>query len=65
MTEGGQTIFPVDAIPAGKRGEFEDMAGAILYLVGKAGAYVNGNVQVIDGGRLSVMPAMYLSLIHI
>lgn len=59
MTAGAQTKFPIDQVPHGKPGQYEDMAGLILYLVGKAGAYLNGNVQVIDGGRLSVMPATY------
>ena len=52
-------MFPVDQIPAGSVGKFEDMAGMILGLVGRSGAYINGNVQVLDGGRLSVMPATY------
>ncbi|KAI9685613.1 MAG: hypothetical protein M1822_004471 [Bathelium mastoideum] len=59
MTAGAATTFPIDQVPAGKSGEYEDMAAVILYLVGKSGAYVNGNVQIVDGGRLSVMPAMY------
>jgi len=52
-------MFPVDQIPAGSVGSFEDMSGAILTMVGRSGAYLNGNVQVLDGGRLSVMPATY------
>lgn len=59
MTEGAPTVFRVDAVPAGKPGTYEHMAGAVLSLVGRAGAYLNGNVQVLDGGRLSVMPATY------
>lgn len=59
MTAGAATEFPVDQVPAGKPGVYGDMAGTILYLVGKAGAYVNGNVQILDGGRLSVMPGTY------
>ncbi|KAL1310947.1 hypothetical protein AAFC00_001170 [Neodothiora populina] len=59
MTAGGATVFPVNEIPAGTQGEYEDMAGLILFMVGKSGAYHNGSVQVIDGGRLSVMPATY------
>lgn len=52
-------MYPVTQVPHGKPGEYEDMAATILYLVGKSGAYVNGNVQILDGGRLSVMPATY------
>ncbi|PSK46029.1 Rhamnolipids biosynthesis 3-oxoacyl [Elsinoe australis] len=59
MTAGGQTEFGVDKVPASVPGRFEDMAGTILYTVGKAGQYLNGNVQVLDGGRLSVMPGTY------
>ncbi|KAK5086758.1 hypothetical protein LTS08_007171 [Lithohypha guttulata] len=59
MTAGAETVYPVNKVPAGVPGQFEDMAGVVLYLVSRAGAYVNGNVQVCDGGRLSVMPAMY------
>ncbi|KAF2225328.1 hypothetical protein BDZ85DRAFT_91795 [Elsinoe ampelina] len=59
MTAGGAVEFPVDKVPAGVPGAFEDMAGTVLYTVGKAGSYLNGNVQVLDGGRLSVMPATY------
>ena len=40
-------------------GTEEDMAGAILFLTSKAGAYVTGNVLVLDGGRLSMMPSAY------
>ena len=59
MVEGGVDNYPVDKVPAGRKGTFDDIAGAILYLVGRSGAYVNGNVLVTDGGRLSVFPATY------
>jgi hypothetical protein len=35
------------------------MAGAILYLTSRAGAFCNGSVQVVDGGALSIQPATY------
>ena len=35
------------------------IAGVTLYLVGRGGAYVNGNVVVTDGGRLGVFPGTY------
>ena len=44
-------------IPAGRTGTFHDIAGIILYLVGKGGAYLNGSMVNTDGGRASVMPA--------
>ncbi|KAL5342703.1 NAD(P)-binding protein [Aspergillus crustosus] len=59
MTAGTRDDYQVTEIPAGRKGDFQDIAGAILYLAGKAGAYVNGNVLITDGGRLSVMPATY------
>lgn len=46
-----------NAIPAGRAGDFDDIAGVLLFMVGKSGGYLNGAVQVTDGGRLSVMPA--------
>ncbi|KAI9800937.1 MAG: hypothetical protein M1833_003074 [Piccolia ochrophora] len=51
--------FTKDHIPAERAGTEEDMAGAILFLASRAGAYCNGNVLVTDGGRLSVMPSTY------
>jgi len=59
MTAGLPPTFSFNKIPAGRQGNYEEMSGAILYLVGKAGGYVNGNVQLIDGGRLGQMPATY------
>lgn len=46
-------------IPEGRTGKLEDMAGIVLFLAGKAGAYNNGCVLVNDGGRLSVLPSTY------
>jgi THO complex subunit 3 len=30
-----------------------------LFLVGKSGAYLNGSVQLTDGGRVGVFPAVF------
>lgn len=46
-------------IPAKRFGTEEEMAGSILYLAGRAGAYSNGVVLTTDGGRLAVMPGTY------
>ena len=59
MTAGSAVEFPVSQIPHGTNGEYEDMAALILHLVGRSGAYINGAVQIIDGGRLSVMPGTF------
>ncbi|KAL8864825.1 MAG: hypothetical protein Q9174_007206, partial [Haloplaca sp. 1 TL-2023] len=49
----GDGVFPKEKIPAERVGTDEDMAGSILYMTSRAGAYLNGNVIVTDGGRLS------------
>ena len=46
-------------VPATRTGDEEDMAGVILWLCSRAGAYVCGNVVVSDGGRLGVVPGSY------
>ncbi|RDL37006.1 NAD(P)-binding protein [Venustampulla echinocandica] len=51
--------FTRDQLPLERVGSDEDMAGCILFMASKAGAYCSGNVMVIDGGRLSVMPSTY------
>ncbi|RYP08782.1 hypothetical protein DL764_001693 [Monosporascus ibericus] len=40
-------------------GDEQDMAGAILYLASRAGAYCNGAVIVSDGGRLGTFPSTF------
>jgi NAD(P)-dependent dehydrogenase (short-subunit alcohol dehydrogenase family) len=51
--------FPKDFIPEERAGHLKDMAGVILFLASRAGGYVNGNVLLTDGGRLSILPATY------
>ncbi|KAF2837431.1 NAD(P)-binding protein [Patellaria atrata CBS 101060] len=51
--------FDSSYIPSNRIGDDQDMAGAILYLASRAGAFCNGNVVVFDGGRLSLMPSTY------
>ncbi|CAA9961266.1 Short chain dehydrogenase/reductase [Pyrenophora teres f. maculata] len=61
MTEGilKQETWPRDFIPEQRAGNIKDMAGAILFLTSRAGGYINGNVLLTDGGRLSLLPATY------
>ena len=52
-------VFPKSMIPEQRVGSIEDMAGTILYITSRAGAYLNGNVLITDGGRLSIAPSTY------
>ncbi|KXN83144.1 2-dehydro-3-deoxy-D-gluconate 5-dehydrogenase [Leucoagaricus sp. SymC.cos] len=40
------------AVPLKRVGTEEDMAGTILYMASRAGAYMNGAVWLVDGGRV-------------
>ncbi|RMZ75649.1 hypothetical protein DV737_g5179, partial [Chaetothyriales sp. CBS 132003] len=51
--------FDRSVVPATRTGDESDMAGVVLWLCSRAGAYVNGQVVVTDGGRLAVMPSSY------
>lgn len=59
MTAGIPPKFPYEKVPLGRQGTYDEIAGTLLYLVGKSGGYVNGNVSVVDGGRLTEMPSTY------
>ncbi len=39
-----------ERIPAGRWGKPEDFGGSVVYLCGRASAYVSGHVLVVDGG---------------
>lgn len=45
--------------PLGRPGKPEDMAGCILWLASKAGAWLDGNVVVTDGGKIGIVPSTY------
>lgn len=46
--------------PAGRVGRAEDIAGTILYLAGRAGAYVSGAILPLDGGiSAAASPSMF------
>lgn len=51
--------FPKSFVPAQRLGGTSDIAGFLLYVASQAGAYLNGNVMVVDGGRMSLVPATY------
>jgi THO complex subunit 3 len=59
MTKSNPAQYGTNQIPQGRMGNANDIAGLTLFLVGKGGAYVNGTVQITDGGRLGVFPAVY------
>lgn len=45
--------------PAERAGSKEDVAGLIMYMTSRAGAFVDGSVMLADGGKLATMPATY------
>ncbi|RCI11505.1 hypothetical protein L249_7281 [Ophiocordyceps polyrhachis-furcata BCC 54312] len=45
--------------PLERSGCEEDLAGTALFLVSKAGAYINGNCVILDGGLIGVTPSTY------
>jgi NAD(P)-dependent dehydrogenase (short-subunit alcohol dehydrogenase family) len=51
--------FPREMIPATRGGSEEDIGGLIVWLASNSGGYINGNIVVTDGGRISVVPAVY------
>ncbi|KAF2747708.1 NAD(P)-binding protein [Sporormia fimetaria CBS 119925] len=51
--------YDKEMVPAERAGTEEDMAGAVLYMASKAGAYLNGSVIVVDGGRLGTLVSTY------
>jgi NAD(P)-dependent dehydrogenase (short-subunit alcohol dehydrogenase family) len=57
LTEEG--VFSRSFLPAQRAGSKEDIAGVLLYLASRAGAYVNGSVMLVDGGKIATVPATY------
>ncbi|KAF9533184.1 hypothetical protein CPB83DRAFT_758202 [Crepidotus variabilis] len=46
-------------VPLRRVGTHEDMAGTILFMASRAGAYVNGAVWLVDGGRVGTVASCY------
>lgn len=40
----------IDVTPLARIGRPDDMAGTVVYLAGRAGAFLNGSILVLDGG---------------
>lgn len=59
MEPDQEGAFDKSFIPAERTGSETDMGGTILYMASKAGAYLNGVIHVIDGGRLGGVPSTY------
>ncbi|KAK5172278.1 uncharacterized protein LTR77_003916 [Saxophila tyrrhenica] len=51
--------LPTEMVPMTRTGTSEDMAGAILFLTSRAGAFSNGNVVLVDGGSIGNEPGSY------
>jgi len=45
--------------PAERTGSEEDFAGTVLFMASRAGAYLNGETLLTDGGRASQLPGTY------
>lgn len=55
----GAKAMPKSACPEERTGSEQDFAGTVLFMASLAGAYLNGETLVTDGGRLAQMPSTY------
>ena len=56
---GEKESLPAEMIPLQRMGDEQDMAGTVLYLASRAGAYCNGVTVSTDGGRLGTFPSVF------
>lgn len=49
--------IPPTQVPLRRMGREEEIAGTLLYLTSRAGAYTNGATLLVDGGRLGNFPS--------
>ena len=57
--DGEMGKMPANLIPLERMGDEKDMAGTVLFFASRAGAYCNGVVATVDGGRLGTFPGLY------
>ena len=55
----GAHKMPTDRCPTGRTGSEMDFAGTVLFMASRAGAYLNGETLISDGGRMAQLPATY------
>ncbi|KAF2719559.1 NAD(P)-binding protein [Polychaeton citri CBS 116435] len=55
----GSFVMSKEDSPSERMGSEEDFAGTILFMTSRAGAYLNGETLITDGGRLSQQPSTY------
>jgi NAD(P)-dependent dehydrogenase (short-subunit alcohol dehydrogenase family) len=51
LSSGLGDSIDASVIPAERTRSGEDIAGVVLYMTSRAGAYLNGSMIVVDGGR--------------
>lgn len=56
---GDAHVMAAERSPAERTGSEQDIAGTVLFMASQAGAYLNGETMLTDGGRLAQLPAAY------
>ncbi|BCS02042.1 SDR family NAD(P)-dependent oxidoreductase [Aspergillus luchuensis] len=54
-TDANSNLHLAAEAPAGRAGNEEDMVGTMLWLISKAGAFMDGKVIRVEGGRLLIL----------